>query len=266
VTRLLLASASPARRSTLTAAGIVPLVRVSGVDEDAVLAAAADRFGALEPADAVLVLAQAKAESVARALRSEASDDDAPPAQDGALADGAPSDGAPSDGAPSDGAPSDDALPDDLLDLLDLLVLGCDSMLEIDGRIHGKPADAAEATARWRAMRGRSGVLHTGHWLIDERDPAAGGTGGTLGATSSTVVHFADLSDAEIDAYVATGEPLAVAGAFTVDGLGGAFVTGLEGDYHGVVGVSLPLLRELLAQVGVSVPDLWSLSTGDNAG
>jgi septum formation protein len=139
-------------------------------------------------------------------------------------------------------------------------------MLEIDGAIHGKPADAADATARWRAMRGRSGVLHTGHWLIDERDPADGGTGGTLGATSSTVVHFADLSDAEIDAYVATGEPLAVAGAFTVDGLGGAFVTGLEGDYHGVVGVSLPLLRELLGQVGLTVPDLWSLSNGDNAG
>jgi septum formation protein len=233
VTRLLLASASPARRATLTSAGITPLVRVSGVDEDAVLAAAADRFGDLEPADAVLVLAQAKAEAVAHALRAD---------------------------------PTGDADLDELDDLDDVLVLGCDSMLEIDGEIHGKPADAAQATARWHAMRGRSGTLHTGHWLIDEREPATGGTGGTLGATSSTVVHFADLSDAEIDAYVATGEPLAVAGAFTVDGLGGAFVTGLEGDYHGVVGVSLPLLRELLAQVGVTVPDLWSLSTGDNAG
>jgi septum formation protein len=244
VTRLLLASASPARRSTLTAAGIVPLVRVSGVDEDAVLAAARDRFGTLEPADAVLVLAQAKAGAVARGLRTRAPDDDAATTS------------SDDPGTSSD----DDDLPDDLL------VLGCDSMLEIDGEIHGKPADAADATARWRAMRGRSGVLHTGHWLVDERDPESGGTGGTLGATSSTVVHFADLSDAEIDAYVATGEPLAVAGAFTVDGLGGAFVTGLEGDYHGVVGVSLPLLRELLAQLGVTVPDLWSLSTRDNAG
>jgi septum formation protein len=108
-------------------------------------------------------------------------------------------------------------------------------------------------------MRGRSGTLHTGHWLVDERDPEAGGTGGTLGATSSTVVHFADLSDAEIDAYVATGEPLAVAGAFTVDGRGGAFVTGVEGDHHGVVGVSLPLVRELLGEVGLTVPDLWSV-------
>ncbi|GAA2727090.1 Maf family protein [Cellulomonas aerilata] len=242
MTRLLLASASPARRATLTSAGITPLVRVSGVDEDAVLAAATERFGGLEPADAVLVLAQAKAEQVARALREGTTDVD--PDHDGAR----------------------DPGHDDDHELDDLLVLGCDSMLEIDGEIHGKPADAAQATARWHAMRGRSGVLHTGHWLIDERDPEAGGTGGTLGATSSTVVHFADLSDAEIDAYVATGEPLAVAGSFTVDGLGGAFVTGLEGDHHGVVGVSLPLLRELLGQVGVSVPDLWSLSTGHNAG
>jgi septum formation protein len=241
VTRLLLASASPARRATLTAAGIVPLVRVSGVDEDAALAAATERFGTLEPADAVLVLAQAKAEAVARTLRTEPADDD----------------------VPSGDLPSGELQPDDDAD--NLLVLGCDSMLELDGEIHGKPADADRARAAWRAMRGRTGVLHTGHWLIDERDPAAGGTGGTLGATSSTVVHFADLSDAEIDAYVATGEPLAVAGAFTVDGLGGPFVTGLEGDHHGVVGVSLPLLRELLAQVGLTVPDLWSLSGGDNA-
>ncbi|MPV39147.1 Maf family protein, partial [Georgenia subflava] len=135
------------------------------------------------------------------------------------------------------------------------LVLGCDSMLELDDgtgpTVVGKPADAAEAAARWRAMRGRTGVLHTGHWLI--------GTGtDEVGATSSTVVHFADLTDAEIDAYVATGEPLHVAGAFTVDGLGGPFVTGIEGDHHGVVGLSLPLLRDLLGQVGVTVPELWS--------
>ncbi len=129
------------------------------------------------------------------------------------------------------------------------LVIGCDSVLELAGEVHGKPADAAEATERWRRMRGRSGVLHTGHWVVDDR--AAGG-GGTLGATASTTVHFADLSDEEIDAYVATGEPLLVAGAFTVDGLGGAFVTGIEGDHHNVVGLSLPLLRELLAEVDVA--------------
>lgn len=213
---LLLASASPARLSTLQAAGIAPLVQVSGVDEDAVLTAAQERFGALAPADAVLVLAQAKAEAIAEAL------DDL------------------------------EHVPDE--DRPDLLVLGCDSMLELDGRAFGKPRDAADAVDRWRAMRGRSGVLHSGHWLVDCREP---GTGATLGATASTVVHFADLSDEEIDAYVATGEPLAVAGAFTVDGLGGPFVTRIEGDHHGVVGLSLPLLRELLAAVGLGVHHFW---------
>ena len=136
------------------------------------------------------------------------------------------------------------------------LVLGCDSVLELDGEVHGKPADAAEATARWQRMRGRSGVLHTGHWLVDDRDPDDGGTAATLGAVGSTVVHFAALDDDEIEAYVATGEPLRVAGAFTVDGLGGAFVTSIEGDHHNVVGLSLPLLRELVREVGVGWFDL----------
>lgn len=136
----------------------------------------------------------------------------------------------------------------------DVLVLGCDSLLELDGEALGKPADAADAVARWRRMRGRSGLLHTGHWLVDAR---ADGTA-TLGATSTTVVHFADLTDAEIDAYVATGEPLVVAGAFTVDGRGGPFVERIEGDHHGVVGLSLPVLRGLLRQVGLSVTDLWA--------
>ena len=131
------------------------------------------------------------------------------------------------------------------------LVLGCDSVLELDGEAHGKPRDAAEATDRWRRMRGGSGTLHTGHWLRDERPADDGGTGATLGATASTTVRFADLSDSEIDAYVATGEPLRVAGAFTVDGLGGAFVEGIDGDHHNVVGLSLPLLRELLAEIGI---------------
>ncbi len=131
------------------------------------------------------------------------------------------------------------------------LVLGCDSVLELDGEVHGKPADAQEARDRWRRMRGRVGVLHSGHWLRDERDDADGGTSATLGATASTTVHFVDVTDDEIDAYVATGEPLAVAGAFTVDGLGGAFVERIEGDHHNVVGLSLPLLRELLLEVGV---------------
>jgi septum formation protein len=128
------------------------------------------------------------------------------------------------------------------------IVVGCDSVLELDGEVHGKPATPAEAIERWKRMRGTSGVLHTGHWVVDDRDA---GSGATLGATASTTVHFAKLTDAEIDAYVATGEPLLVAGAFTVDGLGGAFVSSIEGDYHNVVGLSLPLLRELLVEVGV---------------
>ncbi|WP_084129402.1 nucleoside triphosphate pyrophosphatase [Demequina sp. NBRC 110055] len=130
------------------------------------------------------------------------------------------------------------------------MVLGCDSMLELDGEIHGKPADAAAARERWRIMRGRTGVLHTGHWIVDDRED---GSRGSLGATSSTTVRFARLTDDEIDAYVATGEPLQVAGAFTVDGLGGPYVEGIDGDYHGVVGVSLPLLRHLLAEIDVPI-------------
>jgi len=200
---LVLASASPARRATLRAAGIEPTIIVSEVDEDAAVADAADRHGPLEPADVALLLARAKCEAVAADLTSSA------------------------------------------------LVLGCDSVLELDGEAYGKPQDATEATERWRRMRGRAGTLHTGHWLRDERTATDGGTNATLGATASTTVHFAQLSDAEIDAYVATGEPLRVAGAFTVDGLGGAFVEAIEGDHHNVVGLSLPLLRELLTEVGV---------------
>ncbi|MEV6597357.1 Maf family protein [Actinoplanes sp. NPDC051346] len=131
-----------------------------------------------------------------------------------------------------------------------VLVLGCDSVLAFDGKILGKPANAAEAVRRWCAMRGRSGVLHTGHHLTD-----LGGK--QVEAVGATVVHFADVSDAEIEAYVATGEPLHVAGAFTIDGLGGAFVERIEGDHSNVVGLSLPLFRRLLQTFGVSVPALW---------
>ena len=136
------------------------------------------------------------------------------------------------------------------------LVLGCDSVLELDGEVHGKPADAQEARDRWRRMRGRSGVLQTGHWLVDVREPNAGGSGGMVGGTCSTTVHFADLDDEEIDAYVATGEPLRVAGAFTLDGLGGPYVTGIEGDPSSVIGVSLPLLRDLVRDLGLRWHDL----------
>jgi len=137
----------------------------------------------------------------------------------------------------------------------DALVLGCDSVLELDGETLGKPEDAADAEARWRRMRGRTGVLHTGHFLIDTTSHTQ------TGAVASTTVHFARLTDAEIRAYVSTGEPLLVAGAFTVDGLGGAFVERIEGDPHNVVGLSLPLLRHLLDELGHRWTDLWRPGT-----
>lgn len=131
------------------------------------------------------------------------------------------------------------------------LVIGCDSVLDFAGEILGKPADAADAVRRWQAMRGRTGSLVTGHCLIDtaaNRDESA---------VATTTVRFADLSDAEIHAYVATGEPSRVAGAFTLDGLGGPFVESIDGDWSNVVGLSLPTFRRLLAALGVAIPDLW---------
>ena len=133
----------------------------------------------------------------------------------------------------------------------DALVIGCDSVLAFEGEIFGKPAGPVEAAARWRRMRGHSGVLHSGHCVRRGDEEFV--------ETASTIVHFADVSDAEIDAYVATGEPLQVAGAFTIDGLGGAFITGIEGDHHNVVGISLPLLRDLVGDLGIAWTDLWSL-------
>ena len=134
-------------------------------------------------------------------------------------------------------------------------VLGCDSVLEFDGVAYGKPDTPEVARERLRSMRGRSGVLHTGHCLIDTNSKQE------FRELESTKVVFADLTDAEIDAYVATGEPLVVAGSFTVDGLGGPFVTAIEGDYHNVVGLSLPLLRRMLIEVGIPWPALWQAST-----
>jgi len=195
--RLVLASASPARRATLRAAGICPEVVVSDVDESA--------YTAETPAALAQMLATAKAEAVARL----------------SIAEGA-------------------------------VVVGCDSVLDLDGAALGKPEDVAEAKRRWQSMRGRSGLLVTGHCVIDTR------SGRHDAARATTRVTFADLSDEEIDAYVATGEPLQVAGAFTIDGLGGAFITGIEGDYHNVVGLSLPLLRDLVGDLGIAWTDLWS--------
>lgn len=140
---------------------------------------------------------------------------------------------------------------------LDGLVLGGDSAFEIDGVVYGKPHHPEVARERWRAQRGKSGVLHSGHWVIDAR---RGGTGRAVGGAASAVVRFADdIEDAEIDAYIATGEPLEVAGAFTIERRGAAFITGIEGDPHTVVGLSVPLLRTLVRSLGVAWTDLWNL-------
>ena len=208
MTKLVLASTSPARLRLLTDAGIDPVVIAPGVDEEQVaeMAMAAGQIG--NTADLVLLLAKAKAEAVVSN----------PLAQDA-------------------------------------LIIGCDSALDLDGESLGKPHEPEVAIERWKTMRGRSGRLYTGHWLIDNRInqpmPPANGK------ATNTVVHFANITDSEILAYVGTGEPLKVAGAFTIDGLGGAFLKGIEGDAHTVVGLSLPALRELTISLGVDYPSLW---------
>ncbi len=132
------------------------------------------------------------------------------------------------------------------------LVIGCDSILELDGQILGKPQTAEEATHRWQEMRGNAGVLHTGHCVIDTHREV------WVARSAATKVRFAQVSDEEIAAYVATGEPLSVAGAFTLDGLGGAFVSGVTGDPHNVVGISVPLLRLMLDELGFLWTDFWA--------
>ena len=134
----------------------------------------------------------------------------------------------------------------------DGLVIGCDSLLDLDGRALGKPASAGEALARWRAMSGRTGTLVTGHCVINAA------TGQRAAAVAATRVRFGTPSQQEIAAYVASGEPLAVAGAFTLDGRGGWFVDGIDGDHGTVLGLSLPLLRRLLAELGISLTSLWA--------
>lgn len=137
-------------------------------------------------------------------------------------------------------------------------VVGCDSMLFIDGQLVGKPVSGDDAVERWRCMRGRSATLFTGHAVI-ALSPTEGYSPDSPQAqgVSRAVINFAKVSDKEIAAYVASGEPMYCAGAFTIDGLGGAFIESIEGDPHGVVGLSLPLLRRLLAQLGVTWTDLW---------
>lgn len=209
MTRLVLASTSPARLALLRAGGIEPVTISPGVDEDAV-AARAQAAGLIgNSQDLVLILAKAKAEAVVNH----------PDAQDA-------------------------------------IIIGCDSALEFGGETLGKPHEASVAIERWKALRGNTGVLHSGHWLIDNRKASV--MPPATGKTSSSVVHFSDISDAEIEAYVASGEPLKVAGAFTIDGLGGAFISKIEGDTHTVIGLSLTTLRDLSRALGVEYTSFWN--------
>lgn len=134
------------------------------------------------------------------------------------------------------------------------VVVACDSMLEIDGQLHGKPGSPEAAIIRWYRMRGREGVLNTGHYVavLGEGEPES------MVRVASTIVAFADLTDAEIAAYAATGEPQKVAGAFTIDGYGGPFVTRISGDPHNVIGISLPLVRQMLLDLGLPWHTLWA--------
>lgn len=209
MTKLVLASTSPARLRLLRDGGIDPVTISPGVDEELVTQLALEAGEISNTQDMVLLLAKAKAEAVLNH----------PDAQ-GAL------------------------------------IIGCDSSLDLDGESLGKPHEPEVAIERWKSMRGRSGRLYTGHWLIDNRDNSPSPK--AVGQATNTTVHFADLSDSEVLAYVGTGEPLKVAGAFTIDGLGGAFIRAIEGDSHTVVGLSLPTLRELCIKLGVDYPSLWS--------
>lgn len=211
---LVLASKSPARLNTLHNAGIVPRVQVSQVDEGEIL-----RDIRALPAGQVLALAAAKARDVVTYI----------------------------DFFPIDTHTQTQATPN-----IPPLVLGCDSMLEIDGKIWGKPHTPELARERLRAMSGKSGILHTGHSLVNSV------SFNSLSAVSHATVHIAPMSEADIDAYVATGEPLHVAGSFTVDGIGGPFIDNVEGDYHGVVGLSLPLVRAMVEECGLSITQLWT--------
>lgn len=208
MTRLVLGSASAGRLKVLREAGVDPLVVVSGVDEDALIAGLGPQAS---PDEVVCALAGAKAAQVAGVL------------------------------------PPDVAA--------DCVVVACDSMLEIDGRLCGKPASADAATDQWRLMGGRSGGLHTGHCLLRLRD---GAITHRRVESARTTVHFTAPTDADLQAYVASGEPLRVAGGFTLDGLGGWFVDRIEGDPSNVIGLSLPLLRRLLNAVGLSVNAVWA--------
>ena len=208
MTRVVLGSASPGRRKVLRQAGIDPLVVVSGVDEDAVVAALGPDTG---PAEVTAALAAAKARRVAERL-------------DTAVA-------------------------------ADAVVIGCDSMLQCAGELRGKPADADAARRQWLSMAGGPGRLHTGHCLIRLRDNKIVSQDTE---TTITTVHFGTPSDRELDAYIGSGEPLQVAGGFTLDGLGGWFIEAVDGDPSAVIGIGLPAMRRLFDGAGLSIAELWA--------
>lgn len=216
-----LASSSPSRLSLLRNAGIEPVVIRPQVDEHAVV----ERVSPQSVVDEVALLAQTKAKAVINVLAKDPHEE--------------------------------------LIGSADTCVLiACDSLLELDGESVGKPGDTQATTEVWKRLRGRSAVLHTGHYIAVLR-PAH--TGWDLvdhaDAVGSTVLHTAPVSDEEIAAYCATGEPFHVAGALTIDGYGAAFVESLEGDHTNVIGLSIPLARTLITKLGVNWPDLWKITS-----
>lgn len=215
-------------------AGVEPIVRVSGVDEEAMTAA----LGPIAPADLALVLARAKAREVSERADELTLDADSDFSDSADMSD---TDMADTDMADMDTADTD---------MSDTVIVGCDSVFELDGVAYGKPLTEAVAIERITAMSGRTGQLHTGHWVIR--------AGLEAGRTATTQVEFARMQADEITAYVATGEPLQVAGAFTLDGLAAPYVRRIVGDPSNVLGISLPTMRELLAEVGVPWQRLWT--------
>ena len=218
--RLYLASTSPARLSVLRGAGIEPICFSPEVDEDAAVAAREAELGrALSAPELTEYLGKLKAEDVVRRH------------------------GPGTASEPGSGE-------------IDGLVLGGDSMFLLDGEILGKPHLPEVALARAKQHRGRSGVLHSGHWLID---CTGGEVRGAVGAVDTAKVSLAaDLSDAELEAYVATGEPLELAGGFAIDGRAGAFIERIEGAPSCVIGLSLPALRRMVGELGHAYPSLWT--------
>ncbi len=227
--RLYLASTSPARLALLRQIGIEPVVLPSEVDEDAAVERAVAERGPLTTAEMVQLLAEAKAEAVADAVARAGGYVPHQGAADSLAADPQPVDG---------------------------FILGGDSAFELDGIAYGKPHRPDVARERWIGQRGRTGVLHSGHWLIDHR---GGQRRGAAGRTDHAELTFADdITDAEIDAYVGSGEPLLVAGAFTIDGLAAPFIRTITGAPSAVIGMSLPVVRDLLREAGVDWTDLWN--------